>query len=124
MRARRSRVPLLARLSLLIAAACNLAVVTVGPRQHLALELASERAAAALAHPSSPSSHPPAKVPVHDESTCLLCHSLTAAALPAAGSGVLLSGSVAFLEAVEPPSAHARTSRHPTRARAPPTAIV
>jgi hypothetical protein len=80
-------VQLLARLSLLLAAASYLTVAAVGPLAHLAL-FRTEQASTANA-PGTPGKHAPA--PPHDESHCLLCHSLESVAAPSSGMSIPLA---------------------------------
>jgi hypothetical protein len=83
MKRRRSFSQLLARLSLLIAITSHLGIAAVGPFAHFSL-LNAEQATTEKA-PDAPRQSAP--VPVHDESHCLLCHSIgTVAVLATAPS--------------------------------------
>lgn len=116
MNRRRPFVQLLARLSLLLAAVSYLTVAAVGPLAHLAL-FRTEQATTA-GGPGTPGKHAPA--PPHDESHCLLCHSLESVAAPSSGTSVPL----ATLRFDPPPPETAvflRDGVRPlARARAPP----
>jgi hypothetical protein len=78
---------LLARLSLLFATVSYLTVAAVGPLAHLAF-LQTERTTIADA-PGTPGKHAPA--PAHDESHCLICHSLESLATPARATSLPLA---------------------------------
>jgi hypothetical protein len=78
---------LLARLSLLVASASYLTVAAIGPLAHLAL-VRTEQTVVADA-PGTPGKHAPA--PPHDESHCLLFHSLESIAAPSSGAAAPLA---------------------------------
>jgi hypothetical protein len=107
---------LLARLSLLVASVSYLTVAAIGPLAHMVL-VQTEHTVVADA-PGTPGKHAPA--PPHDESHCLLFHSLESVAAPS-------SGAVAPLATLRfdppPPETAALPSegaRPLARARAPP----
>ena len=86
MKPRRSFTQLLARLSLLIAVTSHLGIAAVGPLAHLSLLSADQ--STTVGSPETPGQSAPA--PAHDESHCLLCHSLGTVAVLATAVSVPL----------------------------------
>jgi hypothetical protein len=109
-------VQLLARLSLIVAAASYLTVAAVGPLAHLAL-IRTEQATTPGA-PGTPGKHAPA--PPHDESHCLLCHSLESVAAPSSGTSVPLATLRFDPRPSETPALPSEGVRPLAQARAPP----
>jgi hypothetical protein len=125
MRRSRHGVPVLARLSLLLAAACYIAVVTLGPSRHLEIQLASEQAPAGVHTPAtSGAQHHPTHAPTHDERTCPLYHCLAATAIPAAAAVVPPVVGVAAEATTEVAPEPRSGILLPSRARSPPAAFV
>lgn len=113
---RRPLFQIVARLSLLFATASYLTVAAVGPLAHLAF-LRTDNTQVADA-PGTPSKNAP--VPGHDESHCLICHSLESVAAPATGTTIPLATLRPAPAPPEPACSTADCARPLAQARAPP----
>jgi hypothetical protein len=107
---------LLARLSLLVATVSYLTVAVVGPIAHLAYLRADVTKVAEA--PGTPGKHD--QLPKHDESHCLICHSLESVAAPATGTSIPLAELRPAPAPPEPAGPAADTARPLASARAPP----
>lgn len=107
---------LLARVSLLIATVSYLTVAVVGPIAHLAYLRADVTKVAEA--PGTPGKHD--QLPKHDESHCLLCHSLESVAAPATSTSIPLAELRPAPPPPEPAGPATDTARPLASARAPP----